>query len=61
MFIINRVRKFTGGNLKGIEIEECLIAHTIEDALDKASHIKVTQPIGNTSPYEITWSKITIE
>ena len=60
MFRINRIRKFTGGSLEGIEVEESVTAKTIEEAKDKAMLFKCDYPIGG-SPYEIIWSIITID
>lgn len=60
MFIINRVRKFTAGNLKGIEFEDCVFADTLEEAKEKAKLYKCDNPVGG-SPYEVISSKITIE
>jgi hypothetical protein len=60
MFRINRIRKFTDGNLKGIEVEESVTAETIEEAKDKAMLFKCDHPVGG-SPYEVIWSRITID
>jgi hypothetical protein len=60
MFRINRIRKFTGGSLKGIEVEESETAETIKEAHEKAKLFKCDYPIGG-SPYEIIWSIITID
>jgi hypothetical protein len=60
MFRINRLREFTGGNLKGITIEESVTAETLEEAQEKAKIYECKEPVGG-SPYKIIWSFIFID
>lgn len=60
MFRINRLREFTGGNLKGLQFEDSVTAETIEEAQEKAKIYECENPIGG-SPYKVIWAYISID